>query len=154
MELEDNLNYIEISFGFDSNTKIKRKTLFDDMRFANVYSQMETDISNDISQYEISSTKEIIEKFNDIIISVYLNEPQTFTFYNNPDIVMSNAVSFSYDVIDGTLWYINDSESVFKMSFIGNNYAFIKNDDLIAGTTEIIQILQQGNNIPESINLE
>lgn len=154
MELEDNLNYIEISFGFDSNTKIKRKTLFDDMRFANVYSQMETDISNDISQYEISSTKEIIEKSNDIIISVYLNEPQTFTFYNNPDIVMSNVVSFSYDVIDGTLWYINDAESVFKMSFIGNNYAFIKNDDLIAETTEIIQILQQGNNIPELINLE
>ena len=139
MELEDNLNYIEISFGFDSNTKIKRKTLFDDMRFANVYSQMETDISTDISQYEISSTKEIIEKSNDIIISVYLNEPQTFTFYNNPDIVMSNVVSFSYDVIDGTLWYTDDAESAFKISFIGKDYAFIKNEELIADTTEIIQ---------------
>ena len=139
MELEDNLNYIEISFGFDSNTKIKRKTLFNDMRFANVYSQMETDISTDISQYEISSTKEIIEKSNDIIISVYLNEPQTFTFYNNPDIVMSNVVSFSYDVIDGTLWYTDDAESAFKISFIGKDYAFIKNEELIADTTEIIQ---------------
>ena len=129
MELEDNLNYIEISFGFDSNTKIKRKTLF----------QMETDISTDISQYEISSTKEIIEKSNDIIISVYLNEPQTFTFYNNPDIVMSNVVSFSYDVIDGTLWYTDDAESAFKISFIGKDYAFIKNEELIADTTEIIQ---------------
>ena len=139
MELEDNLNYIEISFGFDSNTKIKRKTLFDDMRIANMYSQMETDISTDISQYEISSTKEIIEKSNDIIISVYLNEPQTFTFYNNHDIVMSNVVSFSYDVIDGTLWYTDDAESAFKISFIGKDYAFIKNEELIADTTEIIQ---------------
>lgn len=109
------------------------------MRFANVYSQMETDISNDISQYEISPTKEIIGDSEDIIISIYLNEPQTFTFYNNPDIVMCNVVSLSYDVIDGTLWYTDDTESAFKILFIGKDYAFIKNDDLIAGTTEIIQ---------------
>ena len=52
---------------------------------------------------------------------------------------MCNVVSLSYDVIDGTLWYTDDTESAFKILFIGKDYAFIKNDDLIAGTTEIIQ---------------
>lgn len=139
MELEDNLSHIDLSIGFDGNNRITAKTLFDDTRFANVYSEIETDISNGISQYESEQVNEILGKSDDSIISIYLIDSRSFTFYNNPDIVMSNVISFSYDLNDGTIWYVDNAERVFKLSFTGKDFTFMKNDKLIADVTEIIR---------------
>ncbi len=138
-ELENNLNHIDISVGVNSDTIISSKTLFEDIRFANVYSELKIDISNNISQYQPEQIEDIVCSPNDTIVSIYLNEPQTFTFYNNRSIVMSDVISFSYDIADGTLWYIDTIENTYKLSFIEKHYAFISNDDLLANATDIMQ---------------
>ena len=137
-ELDDNLDSIEISSG-DNQTTISGNEFSEDIRLANIYSETAVEISNNISQYEYEQVENVNIPPNDTTISVYLLTPQTFTFYNNPNIVMSNAVSFTYDISDGTIWYTNDAGQIYKLTFVGKDYDYITNDNLLEKTTEILK---------------
>lgn len=134
-ELENNLDHIDVSSGLDAKASAKTFEGFD---FANVYLEMKLDITNNISQYEPKQAAELKSGSDDILISVYLNEPQTFTFRNNPDITMENVVSWSYDINDGSIWYTDSSGNESLLSFTGRYYAFERNEGLYRQAIDLL----------------
>ena len=135
-ELENNLAHIDISSGVDA--KASAKTLIEDFDFASVYLEMQMEISTWISQYEPKQAADLKTGSDDILISVYLNEPQTFNFYNNPDITMENVVSWSYDINDGSIWYTDSSGNESLLSFVGRYYAFERNEGLYRQAIDLL----------------
>ncbi len=142
-ELENNLDHIDVSSGLD--TKASAKT-FEGFDFANVYLEMKLDISNNISQYGPKQAAELKSGSDDILISVYLNEPQTFTFRNNPDITMENVVSWSYDINDGSIWYTDSSGNESLLSFTGKDDAFVRNENLFGQANDLLDKYNQSKN--------
>lgn len=142
-ELENNLDHIDISSGLDAKASAKTFEGFD---FANVYLEMKLDITNNISQYGPKQAAELKPGSDDILISVYLNEPQTFTFRNNPDITMENVVSWSYDINDGSIWYTDSSENEYLLSFVGRDYPFVRNEKLYVQVIDILDKYNQSKN--------
>lgn len=134
-ELENNLDHIDVSSGLDAKASAKTFEGFD---FANVYLEMKMDITNNISQYGPKQAAELKSGSDDILISVYLNEPQTFTFRNNPDITMENVVSWSYDINDGSIWYTDSSGNESLLSFVGRYYAFERNEGLYRQAIDLL----------------
>ena len=134
-ELENNLDHIDVSSGLDAKASAKTFEGFD---FANVYLEMKLDITNNISQYGPKQAAELKSGSDDILISVYLNEPQTFTFRNNPDITMENVVSWSYDINDGSIWYTDSSGNEYLLSFVGRYYAFERNKGLYRQAIDLL----------------
>ena len=142
-KLENNLDHIDVSSGLD--TKASAKT-FEGFDFANVYSEMKLDITNNISQYEPKQAADLKTESDDILISVYLNEPQTFTFINNPDITMENVVSWSYDINDGSIWYTDSSGNESLLSFVGRDYPFVRNEGLYRQANDLLDKYNQSKN--------
>ena len=134
-ELENNLAHIDISSGVDAKASAKTFEGFD---FANVYLEMKLDITNNISQYEPKQAADLKTGSDDILISVYLNEPQTFTFINNPDITMENVVSWSYDINDGSIWYTDSSGNESLLSFVGRDDVFVRNEKLYGQAIDLL----------------
>ncbi len=134
-ELENNLDHIDVSSGLDAKASAKTFEGFD---FANVYLEMKLDITNNISQYGPKQAAELKSGSDDILISVYLNEPQTFTFRNNPDITMENVVSWSYDINDGSIRYTDSSGNESLLSFTGRYYAFERNEGLYRQAIDLL----------------
>lgn len=134
-ELENNLAHIDISSGVDAKASAKT---FEDFDFASVYLEMQMEISTWISQYEPKQAADLKTGSDDILISVYLNEPQTFNFYNNPDITMENVVSWSYDINDGSIWYTDSSGNESLLSFTGRYYAFERNEGLYRQAIDLL----------------
>ena len=142
-ELENNLDHIDVSSGLD--TKASAKT-FEDFDFASVYLEMQMEISTWISQYEPKQAADLKTGSDDILISVYLNEPQTFNFYNNPDITMENVVSWSYDINDGSIWYTDSSGNESLLSFVGRDDAFVRNEKLFGQVNDLLDKYNQSKN--------
>lgn len=134
-ELENNLDHIDVSSGLDAKASAKTFEGFD---FANMYLEMKLDITNNISQYGSKQAAELKPGSDDILISVYLNEPQTFTFRNNPDITMENVVSWSYDINDGSIWYTDSSGNESLLSFVGRDYPFVRNEGLYRQAIDLL----------------
>ncbi len=134
-ELENNLDHIDVSSGLDAKASAKTFEGFD---FANVYLEMKLDITNNISQYGPKQAADLKTGSDDILISVYLNEPQTFTFRNNPDITMENVVSWTYDINDGSIWYTDSSGNESLLSFTGRYYAFERNEGLYRQAIDLL----------------
>ena len=143
-ELENNLAHIDISSGVDAKTSAK--TLIEDFDFASVYLEMQMEISTWISQYEPKQAADLKTGSDDILISVYLNEPQTFNFYNNPDITMENVVSWSYDINDGSIWYTDSSGNESLLSFVGRDDAFVRNEKLFGQANDLLDKYNQSKN--------
>ena len=143
-ELENNLAHIDISSGVDA--KASAKTLIEDFDFASVYLEMQMEISTWISQYEPKQAADLKTGSDDILISVYLNEPQTFNFYNNPDITMENVVSWSYDINDGSIWYTDSSGNESLLSFVGRDDAFVRNEKLFGQANDLLDKYNQSKN--------
>ena len=139
-ELENNLDHIDVSSGLDAKASAKTFEGFD---FANVYLEMKLDITNNISQYGPKQAAELKSGSDDILISVYLNEPQTFTFRNNPDITMENVVSWSYDINDGSIWYTDSSGNESMLSFVGRDDAFVRNEKLFGQANDLLDKYNQ-----------
>ena len=142
-ELENNLAHIDISSGVDAKASAKT---FEDFDFASVYLEMKLDISNSISHYEPKQAADLKTRSDDILISVYLNEPQTFNFYNNPDITMENVVSWSYDINDGSIWYTDSSGNESLLSFVGRDDAFVRNEKLFGQANDLLDKYNQSKN--------
>lgn len=143
-ELENNLAHIDISSGVDA--KASAKTLIEDFDFASVYLEMQMEISTWISQYEPKQAADLKTGSDDILISVYLNEPQTFNFYNNPDITMENVVSWSYDINDGSIWYTDSSGNESLLSFVGRDDVFVRNEKLFGQANDLLDKYNQSKN--------
>ncbi len=142
-ELENNLDHIDVSSGLDAKASAKTFEGFD---FANVYLEMKLDITNNISQYGPKQAADLKTGSDDILISVYLNEPQTFNFYNNPDITMENVVSWSYDINDGSIWYTDSSGNESLLSFVGRDDAFVRNEKLFGQANDLLDKYNQSKN--------
>lgn len=142
-ELENNLAHIDISSGVDAKASAKT---FEDFDFASVYLEMQMEISTWISQYEPKQAADLKTGSDDILISVYLNEPQTFNFYNNPDITMENVVSWSYDINDGSIWYTDSSGNESLLSFTGKDDAFVRNENLFGQANDLLDKYNQSKN--------
>ena len=142
-DLENNLAHIDISSGVDAKASAKTFEGFD---FANVYLEMKMDITNNISQYGPKKAADLKTGSDDILISVYLNEPQTFNFYNNPDITMENVVSWSYDINDGSIWYTDSSGNESLLSFVGRDDAFVRNEKLFGQANDLLDKYNQSKN--------
>lgn len=132
---DDNYDYISKMSYVENDNEYKIDLTGKDIECFEIYNLFGMDIGNQVYSY-IESTKQgniydLTSELPDEYLMICYNEPQSFNFYNNENLVIEDAETLLYNLNNGTLYFSVENSNEYKIWTIDTaKQPFVKNENL------------------------